>query len=29
MKAQSEAAAVLTKCFMANIDDMKALGKIG
>lgn len=29
MKAQSEAAAVLTKCFMANIDDMKAFGKIG
>ena len=28
MKAQSEAAAVLTKCFMANIDDMKAFGKI-
>jgi phasin family protein len=27
MKAQSEAAAVLTKCFMANIDDMKAFGK--
>lgn len=29
MKAQSEAASVLTKCFMANIDDMKAFGKIG
>ncbi len=28
MKAQSEAAAVLTKCFMANIDDMKAFGKV-
>lgn len=29
VKAQSEATAVLTKCFMANIDDMKAFGKIG
>jgi phasin family protein len=29
MKAQSEAAAVLTKCFMANVDDLKAFGKIG
>ncbi len=29
MKAQSEAASVLTKCFMANFDDMKAFGKIG
>lgn len=29
MKAQSEAASVLTKCFMANIEDMKAFGKIG
>ncbi len=29
MKAQSDAAAVLTKCFMANVDDMKAFGKIG
>jgi phasin family protein len=29
MKAQSEATSVLTKCFMANIDDMKAFGKIG
>jgi len=28
MKAQSEAASVLTKCFMANIDEMKAFGKI-
>jgi phasin family protein len=29
MKAQSEAASVLTKCFMANIEDMKAFSKIG
>ena len=29
MKAQSEAAAVLTKCFMANIDDMKSFTKVG
>jgi len=29
MKSQSEAASVLTKCFMANIEDMKAFGKIG
>lgn len=29
MKAQGEAASVLTKCFMANIDDMKAFSKIG
>ncbi|MGH1479072.1 MAG: TIGR01841 family phasin [Geminicoccales bacterium] len=29
MKAQSEAASVLTKAFMANVDDMKAFGKIG
>jgi phasin family protein len=29
MKAQSEAVSVLTKCFMANIDDMKAFGKVG
>jgi phasin family protein len=28
MKAQSEAAAVLTKCVMANIDDLKSLAKI-
>ena len=28
-KAQSEAASVLTKCFMANIDEMKAFSKIG
>jgi phasin family protein len=27
MKAQSEAAAVLTKCAMANIDDLKSLAK--
>ncbi len=29
MKAQNEAASVLTKCFMANIEDMKAFSKIG
>jgi phasin family protein len=29
MKAQSEATSVLTKCFMANIEDMKAFAKIG
>ena len=29
MKAQGEAASVLTKCFMANIEDMKAFSKIG
>ena len=29
MKAQGEAASVLTKCFMANIDDMKTFSKIG
>lgn len=29
MKAQGEATSVLTKCFMANIDDMKAFAKIG
>ena len=28
MKAQSDAAAVLTKCFMANVDDVKTFGKI-
>jgi hypothetical protein len=27
MKAQSEAADVLTKCIMANIDDLKSLAK--
>ena len=27
MKAQSEAVAVLTKCVMANIDDLKSLAK--
>lgn len=28
MKAQSEATAVLTKCFMANIDDLKTWTKV-
>jgi phasin family protein len=29
MKAQGEATSVLTKCMMANIEDMKAFSKIG
>lgn len=29
MKAQSEAFGVLTKCMMANLDDMKSLTKVG
>ena len=28
-KAQGEATSVLTKCFMANIDDMKSFSKVG
>ena len=27
MKAQGEAVAVLTKCVMANIDDLKSMSK--
>lgn len=29
MKAQGEAISVLTKCFMANIEDIKSFSKIG